>query len=81
MNNTDGIIQELIKIYSKYYTHQDIKDLLKFYQSDLGKKLISTTPSIVQESMAAGQNWGQNIVPIIQERVGKRLEEEGIDIN
>lgn len=80
MKNTNGIVQELIKIYSKHYSHQDIKDLLDFYQSDLGKKLISATPSVVQESMAAGQKWGQNIIPVIQERITARFEEEGIDI-
>lgn len=80
MKNNDGIVGELVKIYSKYYSHQDIKDLLKFYQSDLGKKLISTTPSVVQESMVVGQNWGQSLLPTIQANIKKRFEEEGIDI-
>lgn len=80
MKDTNGIVQELIKIYNRHYSHQDIKDLLEFYQSDLGKKLISATPSVVQESMAAGQKWGQNIIPVIQERITTRFEEEGIDI-
>jgi hypothetical protein len=80
MKNNEGIVKELINIYSKHYSHQDIKDLLKFYQSDLGKKLISTTPSVVQESMVVGQNWGQRILPTIQENIKKRFEAEGIDI-
>ncbi len=81
MKNNDGIVAELIKIYSKYYSHQDIKDLLKFYQSDLGKKLISTTPNVIQESMVVGQNWGQRILPIVQENIQKRFEAEGIVID
>ncbi len=80
MNNSNGLVQELIQIYSKYYSHQDIKDLLKFYRSDLGKKLILNMPNVMQESVAAGQNRTQIIFPKVRERVKKRLEQEGINI-
>jgi hypothetical protein len=80
MKNTNGIVQDLIKIYSKYYSHQDIKDLLTFYQSDLGKKLISTMPNVMQESMVVGQNWGQSIIPKLQASIETRFKAEGIEI-
>lgn len=80
MKNPDGLSKKLIGIYAKYYTHQDIKDLLEFYQTDLGKKLISTMPAVMQESMMAGQSWGNSLGPLFQKRIEKRFREEGIEI-
>ena len=80
MKKSDGLANQLVKIYSKYYNHQDIKDLLEFYQSELGKKLITTMPNIMAESMIAGQKWGTSFSPLLQERIQNRFKEEGIKL-
>ena len=76
-----GYIEMAVLIYDKYFTHNDIKGLLSFYQTELGKKTIEVLPHIVQHSWKAGQLWGQALGPIIQERVKKRFKEEGIDLS
>lgn len=67
-------------IYHKYYTHEDIKGLLSFYKTELGEKLIKVQPQVMQESIQAGQMWGQALGPIIQERLIERFKKEGIDL-
>ena len=42
--NADELINRLIPIYNKYFTEEDIKQLIAFYQTPLGKKLISVNP-------------------------------------
>jgi len=59
--SSDALINMLIPIYEKYYTDDDIKQLIAFYETPIGKKVISTMPLVVQESMQAGQIWGQKI--------------------
>jgi uncharacterized protein len=76
-----GYIETTVLIYDKYFTHDDIKGLLSFYRTKLGKKTIQVLPQIVQSSMKAGQLWGQALGPLIQERVTKRFKEEGIDLS
>jgi hypothetical protein len=76
-----GYIEMAVLIYDKYFTHDDIKGLLSFYQTELGKKTIKVLPQIVQQSLKAGQLWGQTLGPIIQERVKKRFVEEGFDLS
>jgi len=64
--NLDGLLYECIPVYDKYYTHDDIKQLIKFYQSPLGRKMVDTSPFIMNETMAIGQRWGQEkLGPII----------------
>ncbi|WP_243347794.1 DUF2059 domain-containing protein [Parabacteroides sp. FAFU027] len=66
-------LNNLIKpIYDKYYTEADIDQLITFYNSPIGKKVIQQTPAISQESMLAGQNWGKQLA----EKILKRLEQQ-----
>lgn len=67
------LIEMIIPIYDKYYTADEIKKLIEFYQTPLGKKLISVMPQIMQESMQTGQAWGEEV----GKKVYKNLTEKG----
>lgn len=69
----DTITNLVIPIYQKYYTDEDIQQLIVFYQTPLGKKVIASTPQIMQESMQVGQNWGR----AIGEKIYNDLEAKG----
>lgn len=55
------LIEMIIPIYAKYYTDDDIKQLIEFYKSEIGQKMIKLSPLMMQESMSAGQEWGKKI--------------------
>ena len=55
------LVELCIPSYEKYFTHDEIKGLLKFYETPLGKKMIQVQPQIMLECMIAGQQWGQQI--------------------
>lgn len=57
----DGLVDLTIPIYDKYFSHDDIKQMIQFYESPIGKKLLDVTPEITQESYYIGQEWGQKL--------------------
>lgn len=57
----NDLVDMVIPIYQKHLTQNEVKAINAFYDTPAGKKLIRVQPYIVQESMAAGQAWGQNI--------------------
>lgn len=71
--NPGDIENMILPIYDKYYTETDIDQLIAFYNSPIGKKMIATMPQVMQESVSAGQNWGRKI----GEKVLARLKEKG----
>lgn len=75
---TGGLLDQVTPIYGKYLSHQEIKELLAFYGTPLGKKTIQVLPTILRESMLAGERWGQSLAPEIERRVGTALRREGI---
>lgn len=77
-NAKGGLVDIIVPIYAKHYSHDEIKELIKFYKTDLGKKTIDIMPVIMTESMAAGQKWGQGLGPEISLAVQKILADDNI---
>ena len=80
---SDGqiLFSHLIPIYDKYYTHSEIKGLISFYDSELGRgKTVQIMPYLMAESSAAGEKLAESIKHIAVDRVIKRLEAEGIKV-
>ncbi|MCC6461938.1 MAG: DUF2059 domain-containing protein [Saprospiraceae bacterium] len=69
----EDIVELVVPIYDKYYTEEDIRQLIVFYESPVGQKMVAQMPAVMQESMAVGQEWGREIA----EKVISRLEEKG----
>ncbi len=59
--NAGDIEDMVIPVYQRYLTEEDIQAVNSFYQTEAGKKLIRVLPTIMQESMAIGQQWGQDL--------------------
>ncbi len=70
--NIAEILNEMKIIYKKHFSQADIKALIKFYESPIGKKLVQEQPTVMAESMEAGQNWGRSL----GEKVYKRIQEK-----
>ncbi|MDR2842638.1 MAG: DUF2059 domain-containing protein [Spirochaetaceae bacterium] len=67
----DSLFYACIPVYDKYYTHEEIKALIKFYKSPLGKKVVEVSPAITMEAMKIGEEWGGKIA---QDIVNELLE-------
>lgn len=78
MSVPGGLTEQIIPIYDKYFTQTEIKELVAFYQTPIGKKAIAVLPKVVNESMMAGQKWGQSLGPEIDKRVKAVLTKEGL---
>ena len=78
--NISTFKQAAVLIYHKHFSHDELKQMIAFYSTDLGKKTIRVMPTLMQESMRAGQQWGQLLAPEIERRVRARFKKEGVDI-
>ena len=55
------LLDAAIPVYDKYFSDEDIKGLILFYQSPLGKKTLSVLPQITIEMYTQGQQLGEKI--------------------
>jgi hypothetical protein len=57
----DSFVNLFIPVYDKHFSHDDIKKLIQFYESPIGKKLLDVTPLLTQESYRIGEEWGEKL--------------------
>ena len=50
-----------IPVYDRYFSDDDIKGLIVFYQTPVGQKLIAAGPKIALEMQGQGQKLGEQI--------------------
>jgi len=69
-----GLIEEAsVRLYSKHFTEADLRELVAFYRSPVGKKVVETTPEFMLESMKVVSD---TIVPKLDVFIKKITEEE-----
>jgi hypothetical protein len=57
-----AFIDLTVPIYDKHFSAEEIRGLIQFYESPLGKKMVSESPAIVDETGAAGRAWASQVV-------------------
>ena len=72
----DEIVELIIPIYDKYLTEQDLDAVIAFYKTPAGRKFISVLPQMLKESLAVGQQWGQqkalHVLKLIEDEKKKK---------
>jgi len=71
----EKLIELVVPIYDKHYTHDEIRQLISFYESPLGRKVTSVTPLLAQESFDTGVAHAR----IVLQRFNERLRSKGYE--
>jgi hypothetical protein len=70
----------MAKIYANEFTEQELKDLVTFYKSPLGQKLLATEPRAIQFSMSYMNQWGQFFAQTVNEQFRAEMKKRGKEI-
>jgi uncharacterized protein len=69
------LINAIIPIYQRHLTKTDIEEMIRFYSSPVGQKLLREQPQIIQESMQAGAAVQQKRMDEMNAKIQERLQE------
>ncbi|WBL26914.1 DUF2059 domain-containing protein [Zunongwangia sp. HGR-M22] len=61
----NGLYVKLAEIYREEFTEAEIDEILAFYDTSVGKKMVATTPKVMQKAMTVGQQWGMELQSIM----------------
>ena len=70
----------MAKIYANEFTEQELKDIVTFYKSPLGAKLLATEPRAIQFSMSYMNQWAQNFAEVINGEFRGEMRKRGKQI-
>ena len=72
----DGMAQ----IYCIEFTEQELKDLVTFYKSPLGQKLLASEPRAIQSSMSYMNQWAQRFAETVNAEFRAEMRKRGKQI-
>jgi hypothetical protein len=67
-------------VYTQAFTEQELKDLVVFYKSPLGKKLLSAEPQAINLSLAYMNSWAQQFAEVINGEFRAEMRKRGKEI-
>jgi hypothetical protein len=70
----------MAKIYANEFSEQELKDLVTFYKSTLGQKLLGTEPRAIQFSMSYMNQWAQNFAEVVNSQFRAEMRKRGKEI-
>jgi len=77
------LIEAMVPIYRRHLSKSDVDEVIRFYSSTVGQKLLREQPQMIQEGMQAGveiqQKRMDQMMARIRERTEKMAEEEEKD--
>ena len=69
--------EQMAKIYASVFTEQELKDLVTFYKTPLGQKLLATEPTAIQTSMAYMNQWAQGFAEVVNGEFRTEMKKRG----
>ncbi len=55
------ILQQFAVLYSEYFTYEELKGMVEFYQSPVGQSMITKLPGIMAASQVIGTAWANKL--------------------
>jgi hypothetical protein len=71
--------ERLAAIFAEHFTPDEIRQLLAFHESEVGRKSLAASAAMAGESRAAIQQWSQEFEQALFERLTDRFTAEGIE--
>jgi hypothetical protein len=73
----DELVNDVARNYATYFTEQELKDVLAFYKSPVGKKLLDQQPKVVDASMKFAQDWANKLSDEVIAKMRDELKKRG----
>lgn len=68
---------EVARLYATRFTEQELKDILAFYKSPAGKKMLTEQPAVVDSSMKFAQDWSNKLSAEVIGKMREELKKKG----
>jgi hypothetical protein len=69
------MLEATVPVYQRHLTKADVKAMVDFYSSQVGRKILREQPAMVQESMQAASGIQQRIARTAFQKIDERMGE------
>jgi hypothetical protein len=76
----DELLTQMARVYASKFSEAELKDLLTFYKSPLGKKMITDEPVVIDQGMGRIQSWANQFSDQMLTRMRAEMKKRGHDL-
>jgi hypothetical protein len=76
----EEIVDATARFYASHFTEPELKQVLAFYQSPVGQKMLVEEPKALDESMAYAGSWGDNLSIEVMSKLRAEMKKRGHDM-
>jgi uncharacterized protein len=74
------LVDQAAQVYATHFSEPELKQILTFYQSPLGQKMIAEEPKVMDESLRQADGWANNLSIDIMSKMRSEMKKRGHDI-
>jgi hypothetical protein len=74
------LMNQVATLYASRFTEQELKDVVAFYKTPLGKKMTEEEPRVIDQSMSLAQNWGNKLSEEVIGLMRAEMKKKGKDL-
>jgi hypothetical protein len=74
------LLNDVARMYAERFSEQEIKTLITFYKSPLGRKMVTEEPKIIDQSLHYVENWGNELSDEVLSRFRAEMKKKGHDL-
>jgi len=79
-DSAGGLVEQVTMVYQNAFTAPEIAELVKFYQSATGKKMLANQAKVNGETFQAAMKWADTLATEVDQRVDAALKKEGLKL-
>jgi len=68
---------QVATFYATAFTEQELKDMVVFYKSATGQKMLKLQPDVIDNSMKFAQNWANKLSDEVVAKMRAELKKKG----
>ena len=71
------LLDMIAKTYAKHFTEAELKDIVAFYKTPAGKKMVAQEPIAIKQSLDAAQEWAAAFSDTVLQRFRTEMQKKG----
>ena len=77
---TADVLNEIARLYASRFTEAELKEIVTFYRTPTGKKVITLEPEIFDDAMAGLKGWQEKFAEEVITRFRAEMKKRGHDL-
>src|SRR5262245_10568976 len=74
------IVDEIARLYAQRFSEAELKEVIAFYKSPVGKRFAAEEPAVIDQSLARAEAWTKKISEEVLVRFRAEMKKKGHDL-